>query len=186
MNWVVLICLLAGCAVFLLLERWRVPLVLELRFKGDVKRESGWLAQYGQGACTLAVVWVVCALDGRPPGKTAVPILAAVFGAALIGMLIKRLLGRVRPRRPQAGQFLGPTWRHDNARESFPSTHSASAVALSVVLSQLYPQGAPVFWTLAITCAALRYLMDAHWPSDVLAGVALGYGVAWGVWGMMA
>jgi len=28
----------------------------------------------------------------------------------------------------------------------------------------------------------LRYILDAHWPSDVLGGVALGYGVAHGTW----
>ena len=42
-----------------------------------------------------------------------------------------------------------------------------------------YPQAAGVFWSLAIICAALRYLLDAHWPSDVLGGSAVGYGIAW-------
>jgi membrane-associated phospholipid phosphatase len=31
---------------------------------------------------------------------------------------------------------------------------------------------------MAIICALLRYLMDAHWPSDVMAGFVLGYAVA--------
>ena len=39
----------------------------------------------------------------------------------------------------------------------------------------LYPQAAAVFWTLGLITAILRYLMDAHWPSDVLAGIAIGY-----------
>jgi membrane-associated phospholipid phosphatase len=43
------------------------------------------------------------------------------------------------------------------------------------VLATLYPQGAEIFWGLGITCAVLRYIMDAHWPSDVVGGVALGY-----------
>jgi membrane-associated phospholipid phosphatase len=45
---------------------------------------------------------------------------------------------------------------------------------MSVLLAQLYPPAAGVFWVLGIGCAVLRYLMDAHWPSDVLGGVALG------------
>jgi undecaprenyl-diphosphatase len=101
--------------------------------------------------------------------------LAAVIGVAIIATLIKRLLGRVRPRRENAGRFLGPSLRHANFRESFPSSHSASAVAFSAVLAFAYPQAAIIFWMLALICAALRYVMDAHWPSDVIGGIALGY-----------
>jgi membrane-associated phospholipid phosphatase len=92
----------------------------------------------------------------------------------------------VRPRRENAGKFLGPTWKHANWRESFPSSHSACAIALSVSLSILYPQAMVVFWSFGIITAVLRYLMDAHWPSDVLVGVAWGYvvgHVVMGLWG---
>jgi undecaprenyl-diphosphatase len=172
MIWTLVLILLAAAALLMLLERRGLPTTLELNFRGDIKRETGWLAQYGQGACTLAVVLLVWRLDARRNAPAA--IIAAVAGASLLGLLIKRLSGRVRPRRPSAGRFLGFTWAHDNARESFPSTHSASAVALSVCLAVLYPPGAAVFWGLAVACAALRYVLDAHWPSDVLAGIALG------------
>jgi undecaprenyl-diphosphatase len=108
----------------------------------------------------------------------AVPLIAATFGVSLLATLMKRLVSRVRPGRPNAGKFLGPTWKHNNAVESFPSSHSASAVAMSVFLAIVYPQAAVTFWALALGCAALRYLLDAHWPSDVLGGIALGYGAA--------
>jgi membrane-associated phospholipid phosphatase len=38
-----------------------------------------------------------------------------------------------------------------------------------------YPHAAVTFWALALVCAVLRYVMDAHWPSDVLGGIAVGY-----------
>ena len=76
--------------------------------------------------------------------------------------------------------------KHANYRESFPSSHSACAVALSAVLAAWYPQAAGTFWALAIICAALRYLLDAHWPSDVLGGCALGYAIAWWVMTLFA
>ena len=177
--------LLVLAAGFMVAERLGAPVVLELHFKGDIKREGQWFAQYGQAACTVVAAGLVWQLDGhrRSGGRYPVVILvAAVFGTSIISMLIKRLLGRVRPRREQAGQFLGPTWRHANYRESFPSSHSACAVAMSVVLSQLYPPAAGIFWTLGIITAVLRYLMDAHWPSDVLGGVALGYAAAHLTW----
>lgn len=177
--------LLALALAFMAAESLGAPLVLNLNFKGDIKRESRWFAQYGQAACTIVVAGLIWQLDvhrradGRYP---ALVLLAAVFGTSVVSMLIKRLLGRVRPGRELAGRFLGPTWRHANYRESFPSSHSACAIAMSVVLAELYPNAAGIFWALGITTAVLRYVMDAHWPSDVLGGVALGYAAASVVW----
>ena len=51
-----------------------------------------------------------------------------------------------------------------------------------VTLSIMYPQAAVTFWALALLCAGLRYVLDAHWPSDVLGGIALGYGAAHLTW----
>ena len=62
-----------------------------------------------------------------------------------------------------------------------PLQPQPSAIALTVALSAFYPQATLTFWALALACAALRYLLDAHWPSDVVAGIALGYGLANGV-----
>jgi membrane-associated phospholipid phosphatase len=181
MSLLLLFILLLAAAAMMILERAGVPTTLELSLRGDLKRETGWLAQYGQGVCTLVVAAVIWRLEPSRQ-RELVAMLGSVAAASLVATLLKRLVGRVRPRRENAGRFLGPSFRHDNARESFPSSHSAAAVALSVALSLMFPAGAPIFWALAIACALLRYLMDAHWPSDVLAGVALGYATAHAVW----
>jgi undecaprenyl-diphosphatase len=113
-------------------------------------------------------------------------ILVGTFGTAFLCGCLKRLLGRIRPGRDDAGKFVGPSLAHHNWRESFPSLHSASAVALSTLLARLYPPAAWVFWGLALVCCILRYVQDAHWPSDVTAGATLGYGLgswAWAYWG---
>jgi undecaprenyl-diphosphatase len=181
MNWMLLIGLVAGCAAMMLVERGGVPVVLSLNMKGDVKRETRWLAQYGQLVCTIVAAVLVLQLDPRPQrGRLALLVIGAVLAASVVAMGVKRLVSRVRPNHENAGQFLGPSWKHANYRESFPSSHSACAVALSVVLACLYPGAAVTFWVLALTCAVLRYIMDAHWPSDVLGGIALGYAVASG------
>jgi len=167
------------CALGMLLERSGIATTLALTFKGDVKRETRFLAQYGQSVCTVVLAVLVWRMDRAAAHRWAwLKILVAVSATSVAAFLVKRLLGRVRPGRPSAGKFLGPTLKHANFRESFPSSHSACAVALSVALAVLYPVGAPIFWTLALICAVLRYIMDAHWPSDVLGGIALGYGMA--------
>jgi len=181
MHWPLLIILIAACALLMLLERLGVPTTLALNFKGDVKRETRWLAQYGQSVCTPVAALLVFQLDPNPPAARlhrAIVLIVAVSVASILSMLLKRTLGRVRPGREHAGHFLGPSLNHANYRESFPSSHSACAVALSVILATWYPAAAPTFWALAIACAVLRYILDAHWPSDVLAGIALGYACA--------
>jgi membrane-associated phospholipid phosphatase len=174
MSLTVLTVLLAVCVLLLLIERAGMPTTLELSFKGDIKRETLFLAQYGQAVATLIAAALAWQLDPSRP-HAALVIILCVASASVSAFVFKRLFGRVRPRREQAGRFLGPSLRHANYRESFPSSHSACAFALSVVLVQLYPAAAGTFWTLAIITAALRYIMDAHYPSDVFAGIALGY-----------
>ncbi|HET6249512.1 MAG TPA: phosphatase PAP2 family protein [Tepidisphaeraceae bacterium] len=181
MNVMFLISLLGVAGAMMALETWGLPTTLSLSFKGDIKRETRWLAQYGQSVCTPVAALLVLQLDPRPwRTNPAGVVLASVIVTSVLCTFFKRLLSRVRPGRENAGKFLGPRWRHDNYKESFPSSHSACAVTLSVLLASLYPQAAITFWALAVLCAGLRYLMDAHWPSDVLAGIALGYAVAMG------
>jgi membrane-associated phospholipid phosphatase len=175
MSPVVIVLILLGCsAVMIFLERRGLPTTLELTFKGDVKRETRFLAQYGQTVCTVVTAILILSLDPHRGVRIAKALLAAVIGVAVVATILKRLLGRARPRRENAGKFTGPSFRHANYRESFPSSHSASAFAFSAVLAAAYPQAAVIFWILALICAVLRYVMDAHWPSDVFAGIALG------------
>ena len=177
MNWPIFIALIAASAILMILERRGVPLTLNLTFKGDIKRESQFLAQYGQSVCTPIIAILVWQLDGRG-GRAALALLCAVMATSASAFVIKRLAGRVRPNRENAGRFLGLTLKHANYRESFPSSHSACAVALSTALARLYPAAGITFWSLAIITALLRYVLDAHWASDVVFGCALGYIVA--------
>jgi membrane-associated phospholipid phosphatase len=175
MNWVLLWSLVGACAFLIILESLGFPTTLALNFKGDIKRETRWLAQYGQLVSALVAGAIIWQLDKRSQPWRSASVLISSFGAAIAGRILKQIVGRVRPGREHAGKFLGPTWKHANFRESFPSNHTAAAVAMSAVLAQLYPAAAPTFWSLAVACALLRYVLDAHFPSDVMGGVALGY-----------
>src|SRR2546423_12404572 len=115
MNPIVLIALGATCVVFFVLERLGVPTTLELHFKGDVKRETRWLAQYGQSVCTPVAALLVFQLDpSSPPAPLhrAIVLIVAVGAVSILSMLLKRTLGRARPGREHAGRFLGPSLSH--------------------------------------------------------------------------
>jgi membrane-associated phospholipid phosphatase len=167
--------LAVGSVVMMFLESRGLGTTLELSVKGDVKRETRFLAQYGQMICTIIALILILQLDKTRGRQICKALATAVVGVSIVATILKRLLGRSRPRRENAGKFLGPALGHANHRESFPSSHSASAVAFSGVLALAYPHAAVTFWVLALICAGLRYVMDAHWPSDVLGGIALGY-----------
>src|SRR5881392_3321206 len=116
MNLTVILILVLACAALLIFERLGMPTTLQLHFKGDIKRESRWLAQYGQAVSPVVAALLVYQLEpeGHRRMYGAIGIVAATFGSAITGLVIKRLLGRVRPGREGAGRFLGPTWTHAN------------------------------------------------------------------------
>ena len=186
MNLTLLIILLALTGALLLLEFRRLPSALDLPLKGDIKRESWWIQQYGQVVCTAFAALLVWELDpAADVTRRGVTLVVTVAGTSVVCGVLKRLFGRVRPgaERPgrgPAGKFLGPSFklRGVSHRNSFPSGHTASAIALTAILAAFYPAGWTTFWLLAVACAGLRYILDAHWPSDITAGMAVGYAVA--------
>jgi membrane-associated phospholipid phosphatase len=186
MSLLLLLILVGATVALLLLEYRRLPAALNLPLKGDIKRESWWIQQYGQVVCTAFAALLVWELDPAEDGtRKAVTLVITVAVTSIVAGVLKRLFGRVRPGREPAGKFLGPSLKLHGVshRHSFPSGHTASAIALTTILAAFYPHGWTTFWLLAIACATLRYLLDAHWPSDIVAGMAVGYVVAYaGMW----
>jgi membrane-associated phospholipid phosphatase len=105
------------------------------------------------------------------------------LGVVLVGMElaqhgVKDLVGRLRPTLVPAAAHLGP---------SFPSGHSATAAAFYaaaalVVGRWLHGRSArhvviAAAVGVAVAVAASRVLLDLHWLSDVVGGLALGW--AW-------
>jgi membrane-associated phospholipid phosphatase len=114
-------------------------------------------------------------LPGRDPMR-AVRV-SVVLGAEslLVNGAIKSLFRRHRP-----------VWEEDRPRphrvrtphsSSFPSGHSSSAFTAAGVLSQGDPLW-PVYYGIAAVVASSRVYVKMHHASDVLAGAALGVGLA--------
>src|SRR5206468_97737 len=99
MNPVIPIVLLAVCIIMIIVERMGAPTTLILSFRGDVKRETQFLAQYGQGICTAITAALVWQLDRDPDHqKLILPMCLAVFLTSVLAFLVKRLAGRMRPK----------------------------------------------------------------------------------------
>lgn len=92
----------------------------------------------------------------------------------LVVQAIKRTVGRPRPSR--GSNFAKLIAEPD--RFSFPSGHSAAAVAIAVGASTILPQAAPLFCLLAVLVGLSRVTLGVHFPGDVLAGQLISLVVA--------
>jgi len=104
-------------------------------------------------------------------------IVSVIGGEEILTLSVKQLADRVRPTFNPAAATLGP---------SFPSGHSATAAAFYATAALLLGRwrGRPMCALLAglaagiaVAVAASRVLLDVHWLTDVIAGLALGW--AW-------
>ncbi|WP_083438720.1 phosphatase PAP2 family protein [Caldimonas brevitalea] len=92
--------------------------------------------------------------------------------------LLKRWAGRPRPF--VACQDIRACTRALD-QFSFPSGHTLHAVAFSTVLLQYFPALAFVLLPFTLLIALSRVVLGLHYPSDVLAGAAIGALMAVGV-----
>jgi membrane-associated phospholipid phosphatase len=132
------------------------------------------------GIYTVIVLCLILALAETIIERSVwvIPFIVAVMGGEeILTTTIKQLTDRVRPSLNPAAATLGP---------SFPSGHSATAAAFyataALLLGRRRSQPTRAVLTglavgLAVAVAASRVLLDVHWLSDVIAGLALGW--AW-------
>src|SRR3954469_14214790 len=103
-------------------------------------------------------------------------IVVVMGGDELLVATVKHLVGRLRPTFNPAAATLGP---------AFPSGHSATAAAFYATAALLLGRNggrrtravlAGSAAGVAVGVAASRVLLDLHWLTDVIAGLALGWG----------
>jgi len=102
----------------------------------------------------------------------------------ILSFVMKHAIGRLTPSDVPPHGDLGDTWFKYKGTftngGSFPSGHTASAFAVATVISGRYPAHRWVPWVAygAATALSLTRLPDqAHFPSDIFIGAALGYGI---------
>jgi membrane-associated phospholipid phosphatase len=178
----------------------RAAMWINANLGGDPRRELMALQQYGQLTISLVVALIIWIIDPERRAKLFNWLVAWALAAALV-FPMKWLVGRPRPRFGDGSlhpyEFLGPwgAWplgldRAGNPRgvrhawelwapissdlHSMPSSHTAYAVVMSLVLVRFYPKLRAVLFALAAIVAACRILFGGHYLTDVVIGAACG------------
>jgi membrane-associated phospholipid phosphatase len=131
----------------------------------DLGEGLGWVVAGG------ALAWL-----GGPKGRRAG--LAMTIASLGTTYLVQRMVKPVfRRRRPHVGRedLLVVGMRTTDA--SFPSGHTASSFAAATATAAFYPAVAPLVYALAAGVGISRIHLGHHFPSDVIAGGAVGVGL---------
>lgn len=126
----------------------------------------------------LGAIWVVCAValgialrwGVLPTAVLAVVTGLATFIADSVTFGVKDLVHRARPF--EAHPAIHPLYVVHSS--SFPAGHAATAFAGAVLLSYVAVRLAPLFLGLAVAVCFSRVYDGVHYPTDVLAGAAVG------------
>lgn len=89
----------------------------------------------------------------------------------LLNFTVKVTLHRQRPK--PDGELLAPLVKVPTSL-SFPSSHAAMSFAAAIILTYFQTALWPLFFGLALVMSWSRVYVGVHYPSDVLAGTAVG------------
>jgi undecaprenyl-diphosphatase len=106
----------------------------------------------------------------RPAVVLAGATLLTTFAADSVSFGLKDLVNRARP--ADAHAQIHPLYVVHSS--SFPAGHAATAFAGATVLSYVAPRLTPLFLVLAAAIGLSRIYVGVHYPTDVLAGAAIG------------
>ncbi|RVW06911.1 phosphatase PAP2 family protein [Prescottella agglutinans] len=135
--------------------------------KPAVVKAARGLSHFGEHALGwVAVAGVGAALD-KPRRRRWAGVAVGAVGAHAASIVIKRVVRRPRPNDPSVQVNVSTP-----SKLSFPSSHATSTTAAAVLLGRL--TGLPLPAVLVPPMLLSRLVLGVHYPTDVLAGSALG------------
>ena len=132
------------------------------------------LSLFGEHSAGRFALGLLGAAVDRPRRKEWLTAAGGVVAAHAASIAVKRVVRRPRPDDPAIKVLVGTP-----SRLSFPSSHAASTTAAAVLYGGL--TGRRVSVGVVPPMLLSRVVLGVHYPSDVLAGAALGAAVGGGV-----
>jgi undecaprenyl-diphosphatase len=137
-----------------------------MRTRGHDPRVERAVKAYSKLGEHGAIWYAVCAVGATHDRDRYARVAARVAVSFAVNQAIKLFVRRPRPDLPDLPPLIKTT-----SNRSYPSAHATTCGAAAVCL-----EGAA--WPVAVTMALTRPYLGVHYPSDSLAGFALGMAVA--------
>lgn len=100
----------------------------------------------------------------------------AALSIGILNQILKIVLGRWRPKGYfNFGEYGFDFFKFGYVSNSFPSGHSCSIMVIMTAIAILKPKYRAACYLFAVVLASARVITHAHYPSDVIAGLSLGY-----------
>ena len=140
-----------------------------------VRRVFALVSRLGDGMIWYALILALPMFAGRAGVMAALSMAVGALLGLLLYKGLKTTLVRERPfiAHPDIDCLGAPLDRY-----SFPSGHTLHAVFFAVVASAWFPQLGPLLFGFAMLVAWSRPVLGLHYPSDVLVGALIGWGLA--------
>lgn len=145
---------------------------MRIRFFGRALRVASRL---GDGVFWYALMLALLAVDGAHALRPVAHMAATGFVCTALYKWLKSKTSRPRPYAVESAVRAGAD---PLDAFSFPSGHTLYAAAFSIVALAYYPALAWLLIPFSALIAASRVVLGLHYPSDVLAGAAIGALVA--------
>jgi undecaprenyl-diphosphatase len=133
------------------------------------------VSRLGDGMFWYALMLGILLVEGRDGLFPSLHMLTVGLSSTGIYKLLKTSASRPRPFEVNQSIALGMP---PLDRFSFPSGHTLHAVAFTFVALAYYPALIWVLLPFTLLVAASRVILGLHYPSDVLAGAAIGASIA--------
>lgn len=105
--------------------------------------------------------------------KKAIFLLTNLASCAVVGMVLKKIIGRERPCFVYPNQIT--CFNDENQFTSMPSGHMIMAASFCFVMMKYYPKYNWLWITIMVVMAITRMYLGAHFISDIIVAVILAF-----------